>query len=119
MQKNNISFFMQIIMLTSVLSIILLLILAGLMYTVRPSQAQISFGIFLIYILSCFTGGFCTGKKMKVRRFLWGMGFGIFYFLILLLISIILGNNITENLNHTLSVFLICAFSGMIGGIIG
>lgn len=119
MPKDNLSFFVRITIITTVLSIILLLILSGLMYTVHLSQNQISFGIFFIYIISCFIGGFFTAKKMKYRRFLWGLGFGILYFLILLILSIAFGNNIMENLPHILSVLLACAASGMIGGIIG
>ncbi len=119
MPKNNVSFFMRIAIITAILSIVLLFILAGLMYVVHLPQSQVSFGIFFIYILSCFVGGFFTGKKMKVRRFLWGFGFGVCYFLLLLIISIVLGNNITSNINHTISVLLTCALSGMIGGIIG
>ena len=116
---RNLSFFVRISMITIALSIILLLVLAGLMYSVHLSQNQISFGVFFIYIISCFFGGFLTGKKLKVRRFLWGLCFGIGYFLILFLFSIVLGSNITENLSHILSVLLACAVSGMVGGIIG
>lgn len=116
---RNLSFFVRISMITIALSIILLLVLAGLMYSVHLSQNQISFGVFFIYIISCFFGGFLTGKKLKVRRFLWGLCFGIGYFLILFIFSIMLGSNITENLSHILSVLLACAVSGMVGGIIG
>lgn len=116
---RNLSFFVRISMITIALSIILLLVLAGLMYSVHLSQNQISFGVFFIYIISCFFGGFLTGKKLKVRRFLWGLCFGIGYFLILFLFSIVLGSNIAENLPHILSVLLACAVSGMVGGIIG
>ncbi len=119
MQKDNLSFFVRITIITTALSIILLLILAGLMYTVHLSQNQISFGVFFIYIVSCFIGGFFTGKKLKVRRFLWGLCFGILYFLILLILSIAFGSNIMKNLPHVLSVLLACAASGMIGGIVG
>ena len=77
---RNLSFFVRISMITIALSIILLLVLAGLMYSVHLSQNQISFGVFFIYIISCFIGGFLTGKKLKVRRFLWGLCFGIIYF---------------------------------------
>lgn len=116
---RNLSFFVRISMITIALSIILLLVLAGLMYSVHLSQNQISFGVFFIYIISCFIGGFLTGKKLKVRRFLWGLCFGIGYFLILFIFSIMLGSNIAENLPHILSVLFACAISGMVGGIIG
>ncbi|MCI6676608.1 MAG: TIGR04086 family membrane protein [Clostridiales bacterium] len=119
MSKNNLSFFAKITIITAVFSLIFLLLLAGLMYTVHLSQSQISFGIFAIYIICCLIGGFLTGKKMKVRRFLWGLGFGSFYFLVLLLLSICFGSNVTENIRHILTVFAACTVSGLIGGIIG
>ena len=60
---RNLSFFVRISMITIALSIILLLVLAGLMYSVHLSQNQISFGVFFIYIM--FFWRFSNWKKTK------------------------------------------------------
>lgn len=49
----------------------LLLLLAGLLYRFRLDEGKVQIGIILIYILSCFAGGFLAGKMMKNRKFLW------------------------------------------------
>ena len=39
----------------------LLLLLAGLLYRFRLDEGKVQIGIILIYILSCFAGGFLAG----------------------------------------------------------
>ena len=59
----------------------LLLLLAGLLYRFRLDEGKIQIGIILIYIFSCFAGGFLSGKMMKSRKFLWGVLLGLLLFL--------------------------------------
>ena len=63
---------------------ILLLILAFLLYKMGLGESQINIGIMVTYIVSCLFGGFYMGKKIKVRRFAWGMGVGTGYALLLI-----------------------------------
>lgn len=97
---------------------ILLLVLTVLMYKFHLTEDRISIGIYAVYILSCLLGGFLAGKAMKSRRFFWGLLTGILYFAVLLLMSYIQNQGILAESSHILTVFGICAASGMVGGML-
>ena len=50
----------------------------------------ISIGIYVTYGLSALCGGLILGKGMQHSRLVWGVLYGIIYFLILCVVSIIL-----------------------------
>ena len=74
----------------------LLLLLAGLLYRFRLDEGKIQIGIILIYIFSCFAGGFLSGKMMKSRKFLWGVLLGLLYFLIMTLVSLAVNRGLQD-----------------------
>ena len=53
---------------------LLLLLLALLLYKLRLSEAVINLGITAIYLLACFLTGFLLGKMMKTRKYHLGRG---------------------------------------------
>ena len=59
---------------------VLLLILAFLLFKMDLSEAVVSVGIIVIYILSCFLGGLLLGRKMKKQKYVWGLLLGTGYF---------------------------------------
>lgn len=67
---------------------VLLLVLAMLLYKFELDEKTVSAGIVAIYVASTLIGGLVLGKMAKVRRFLWGLGLGIAYFALLLLITL-------------------------------
>ena len=82
------------------------------------SGTVISAGIHLAYILSSFVGGFFIGKKMEEKKFLWGVLMGVFYFVVFLLITLFMNRVNPIELGGLFTVFLICGFSGMLGGML-
>ncbi len=95
-----------------------LLILAVLLYKLDLGEGQITAGIVIIYILSCFFGGFLLGRQAESRRFLWGLVLGGVYFLLLLLISGLLEpGNLAGGKTMLTSLFL-CLGGGMLGGML-
>jgi putative membrane protein (TIGR04086 family) len=82
------------------------------------SGAVISGGINFVYIISAFTGGFFVGKKTEQKKFLWGMLMGVFYFVILMLISLLMNRVSPLPMGSLFSVFIISSLSGMLGGMI-
>ncbi len=64
-----------------------LLLFSVLLYKFRISEEMVTGGIVGIYILSNLAGGFLLGKRMKTRKFLWGILSGFLYFLLMVLIS--------------------------------
>lgn len=51
---------------------VLLLGLAFLLYKFRLDEKVINMAVIVIYVLVTFLSGFLAGKKLKVRKFLWG-----------------------------------------------
>lgn len=96
----------------------LLLFLALLLYKFQLEEKVVSIGILIIYAISCGCGGILVGKLCKKRKFVWGLLNGCIYFLILLVVSIILEEDSEVIATNICTTFLICASSGMLGGMI-
>ena len=94
----------------------LLLLLAGLFYRFRLDEGKVQIGIILIYILSCFAGGFLAGKMMKNRKFLWGVLVGLLYFLVMTLVSLAVNRGLEDGTVSCLTTFLLCMCGAMLGG---
>lgn len=97
---------------------ILLVILAALLGRVEMSDAAVSIGIIATYIVSCFAGGFFIGKKKKKKNFIWGLCVGIFYFIVLLLGNMAVNRGLDGQFIHMLTTAVLCALSGMAGGML-
>lgn len=101
-----------------VLTGILLLGLAFLLYKFRLDEKIVNIAIIVIYVAVTFLTGFLAGKKLKVRKFLWGFFLGAGYFAILAAVSLIAGQQETVFGSHLLTTFLLCAGGGMLGGML-
>lgn len=97
---------------------LLLLLAAFWLYQLEPAQSQAAIGVMVIYVLSCFLGGFLSGKRLQNRKFIWGMVTGILYFLLLFLVSWIFGKGIHDTADQILTTFVLCAAGGMLGGML-
>lgn len=118
MKKNVWVSMAKIILFTYVFSFLLLLLLALIMYRFSPSAAVISGGVIVIYFVSSLLGGFLTGKCMDKKKYLWGLGFGCVYVVLLVLLSWLFGKNFTLQDSRVISSFFVCAIGGMIGGML-
>ena len=96
----------------------MLLLLALLLYKLHFDNGKIAIGVILIYVVSCFTGGFMTGKRIHTQKFLWGLLLGVIYFVLLLVISGISRSGIRADLKQMITTLLICVGSGMAGGML-
>ena len=97
---------------------VLLLVLALLLYKIGLGEGQINIGIMATYIISCLLGGFYLGKKMKFRRFAWGMGVGTGYALLLMAVTFLTEHQISGDFKEMLMMFFLCFFGGTLGGIL-
>lgn len=95
-----------------------LLLLSLLMFRLEWGEGQIRTGVLAVYGLACFTGGFLAGRTALRKRFLWGIGAGGIYFLVLILISLAGGGNVATRTEEILTAFAVCAATGMMGGMI-
>lgn len=115
---NKPLFLLKTLFITYLLTGILLFSLAFVLYKLRLSNTQVQTGVYLIYILSCFLGGFLAGKKLKSRRFLWGMLMGGLYFVVLFLVSSLAGRPMETGFSYLLPILGICLAGGTSGGMV-
>ena len=66
---------------------VLLMILALLLYKIDLDEQKVTMGIIATYVISTFTGGFIMGKLVEEQRFVWGLILGVIYFLLLFAVS--------------------------------
>ena len=97
---------------------ILLLVLALLLYKMNLSEGMVNAGILLIYVISSFSGGFVMGKVTGRRKVLWGLLCGALYFVLLFLISIGIYHSAPSGAAAIATAFALCAGGGMLGGMV-
>ncbi|MBS6194382.1 MAG: TIGR04086 family membrane protein [Clostridiales bacterium] len=95
-----------------------LLILALLLYKMHLDEGMVTIGIIVIYIISCFLGGFFVGKKTGQQKFLWGTLLGLVYFLLLTAVSALTEPGLADGWTGLLTSFVMCMGAGMLGGMI-
>ncbi len=95
-----------------------LLLLALLLYRFQLSEQIVNIGILVIYVIASFAAGFFSGKRMQDRRFLWGLLAGSLYFAILTLLTLAVNHGFRDLGNHFFTTLMICAGSGMLGGMV-
>lgn len=101
-----------------ILSGLLLMILAMLLYKMEPGESVIKIGVIVIYVISGLAGGFFLGKMMREQKFLWGLCAGAVYFVILFFVSATVRGGFDMELSRVATAFILCAASGMAGGMI-
>lgn len=97
---------------------LLLLVLALLLYKLRLSESAVNVGIIAVYVVSCFLGGFLGGKMMKTRKFLWGSVCGLLYFTILAVISLAVNQSFSGGSSHFVTTLALCLAGGTLGGMV-
>ena len=100
------------------LSALFLGALAFALYKLRLGESLVNLLIFAVYFAACFAGGFFTGRKVRNRRFFWGLLTGLLYFLALFAASVLLRQGRVPDFSHVLPVLACCAAGGMAGGIL-
>lgn len=111
--------FISTLLIMYVLTGVMLLILAALLYRFKLSENLVSAGIMAVYIVAGFIGGLILGKRIGRHKFFWGMLAGTVYFMILFAGSVALNHGTPENTVRMAAVWVMCACAGMIGGMLG
>ena len=96
----------------------LLLLLAFLMYQMDLAEPVVNGAIIAIYIIAGFFGGFLMGKKAGVKKYLWGLLMGALYYGVLLLVGVILHQGLDAEPVQLLSTMMLCLLSATAGGMI-
>lgn len=96
----------------------LLLLLAFILYRFGLSEKVVSVCIIAIYIAVTFLAGQLAGKREGKRKFLWGLIMGVLYFGILTVVSLVVNKGVEDVAGNMMTVFFLCAGSGMLGGMV-
>ena len=102
----------QSITVSYLLTAVMLLLLSFIMYKCKVSMSGANSGILASYVLSCRIG--CLAQK----KYLGGALLGVVYFAVVYLVSAVWNQSIAAQMPGMLTAFLICVFSGMLGGMI-
>ena len=94
---------------------VLLMILALLLYKIDLDEQKVTMGIIATYVISTFTGGFIMGKLVEEQRFVWGLILGVIYFLLLFAVSFAVNHQLQSNGTNLITTLLLCAGGGMLG----
>ena len=97
---------------------VFLLLLALLLYKLDISEQTVSVGVIVIYVVSCFIGGFLAGKRMKQKRYIWGFVMGLAYFIVLLIMSVTVNGSFRTVSDSIFTTLILCAGGGMLGGML-
>lgn len=100
------------------LSAVILIILAFLMYRFDVAESVVRGGIIAAYVFSCFIGGMVISKGKKGRKYLWGILAGALYYAIILIISMIVNKRMFINIPGIVSTGVLCLLGGMLGGML-
>lgn len=106
----------KILFFSYLVTSILLLVLSLFYYKLKFSTGTVTVLVFFIYVISCLFGGFLAGKHFLKRRALWGLLFGLLYFVLLLGASFAAGKEIIGNIMNLVGVLAACLLSGAMGG---
>lgn len=112
-------FLLKCLLFSYILTALLLLLLAFLLYKFGLSEGIVSIAISSIYVLATFMAGFVAGKKLQTRKFLWGMLLGTVYFVVLAVISLLVNQSVGELGNSFMTTLTLCAAGGTLGGMLG
>lgn len=107
------------IMLSCAVSVILLAVAAFVMLKIGYSQESAGVISGITYFLSSFAGGLVLGKVMETRKFIWGIGCGITYFLIVLVLSVVMEAGAAAVGIGVFAALIISVAGGMLGGMVG
>ena len=116
--SSRITFVLKSLLFSYLLTAGLLLLLSLLLYRFSLSERIVSISITGIYIVVTFLAGFLAGKREGSRKFLWGLMMGCLYFLVLALVSLIVNHGMSSLSTSFLTVLVLCAGSGMLGGML-
>ncbi len=115
-EKLPVIFMLKCLLFSYIVTVVLLAILAFLLYKLGLGEKFVSGAIIVIYVAATFLGGMIAGKRMKTRRFLWGLVMGAAYFVVLAVVSLVFAHGNIQAGNSFFTTLVLCAGGGMLGG---
>lgn len=104
--------------LSYIVTFLMLVVLAFIAYRWEIKDKTISLTLVATYIISTLLGGFLTGKKIKEKKFLWGMGLAVAYLILFSALAIGFHGISDFATVNTVTTILLCLASGTLGGML-
>lgn len=114
--KRNILQVLKAVIVVAIVTTILLLLLASLLLKFNLSDTAVIIGIFVIYVISNFAGGYIIGKVRGEKKFVWGIVVGLTFFVSLTLLSLIVTGELYGSGIRAVGALAACVAGGMLGG---
>ena len=112
---NHLWNYLKTLLISYVLTVLLLGGLTFLMYRAKLGAAEAGWGVTVIYLFACAVGGFLTGRRVGNRRLFWGLLSGGLYFIVLLFLSLWMGNGLQGELRQIVTVLATCLAGSAVG----
>lgn len=106
------------VLLAYLLTGVMLVVLAYLLYQFHVSEIVVDIGILVCYVIASLVAGMCYALNAKNRKFAWGMVAGFTYYAILLVISVGIEADFNVFSTSCITTLLVCTGSGMLGGML-
>lgn len=116
--KKNMVQMVKGLVLAYMISGLILVILAFLMYRMDLSEGVLRGVIIVAYVLSCFISGMVVSACREGRRYLWGLLQGFLYYVVLFVVSMICNRVAFSEIPGILPALFLCCFGGMLGGML-
>ncbi len=117
-KDSKVMWMLKALLASYIVTGVLLLILTLLLYKLEMNEKMVSAAIVGVYLVSTLIGGIIIGKLVRVKRYLWGMGLGVIYFGLLLLITLGVYRTLNQDTANLMTTFILCMGGGMTGGMI-
>lgn len=108
----------KILLVMYAVTAMLLFLLAVLVQQFQWESGMISIAISVVYVVSCFVGGFFVGKVQRSKKFIWGILLSLAYIIIMLAITLVVKRGFHSGVSAFVINLLLCLGSGMLGGMI-
>ncbi len=102
----------------AVMTVILLLILAFMLFKFNLSDGFIMAGVYITYVVACFVGGLIIGKVRGEKKYIWGMVVGLVFFVTLTIISLIVTGELYGSGMKAIGALVACVLGGAVGGML-
>lgn len=116
--SDGVIFVLKCLLGAYVLTAGFLLLLALMLYRFGLEEKVVNICIIGIYVVVTFLAGWLAGKRAGTKKFVWGLLMGIAYFVVLAIVSLVVNGSVQDVASNFVTVFLLCAGSGMLGGMV-
>lgn len=106
------------LLISYLFTVVVLLVIAFFLYKLKISENVVSGGIIITYIVATFLGGYLSGKKMKTKKYLWGLGMGFAYYVVFIIMSLLINRGDMEVSRTIWTTLVLCMGGGMLGGML-